>query len=68
MNTRVNLADAHWITSSHSSGEGQCVEVAAVPGAVATRDSKDRTGPVLVFTGEGWDSFIRGLTADEFRC
>ncbi|WP_282796927.1 DUF397 domain-containing protein [Streptomyces sp. CC224B] len=67
MNTRANFANAHWVSSSYSSGEGQCVEIAAVPGAVAARDSKDRTGPVIVFAREGWDSFIRGLTAHGLR-
>jgi hypothetical protein len=62
-----DLSNAHWVTSSYSSGEGQCVEVTALPDSIATRDSKDRTGPVLMFTRDGWDSFLRAVTADEFR-
>ncbi|MFF9895047.1 DUF397 domain-containing protein [Streptomyces longispororuber] len=66
MNT-PDLANAAWRTSSYSSGQGACVEVAPISDGIATRDTKDRTGPVLAFTREGWDSFIRGLATDEFR-
>lgn len=34
--------------------------------AVAVRDSKDRTGPVLVFTPAEWSAFIDGAKANEF--
>ncbi|PRW62670.1 DUF397 domain-containing protein [Actinopolyspora mortivallis] len=34
-----------WRGSSYSGNNGACVEVAALPGAVAARDSKDRQGP-----------------------
>ncbi|MEU5820855.1 DUF397 domain-containing protein [Streptomyces sp. NPDC047803] len=47
-----------FIKSSHSSPERECVEVARnVPGAVAVRDSKRATGPVLVLTPTAWDAF-----------
>ncbi|MFE4665272.1 DUF397 domain-containing protein [Streptomyces sp. NPDC056734] len=67
MNTPDSLASAHWIKSSYSSGEGQCVEVAAVDCSIAARDSKNPTGPVLVFAREDWAGFIRGVSADGFR-
>ncbi|WP_344383533.1 DUF397 domain-containing protein [Streptomyces thermolineatus] len=48
-----------WFKSSYSGGEGgDCVEVAASPGAVHVRDSKDRTGPVLSFTADEWAAFV----------
>ncbi|WP_432097350.1 DUF397 domain-containing protein [Streptomyces sp. bgisy100] len=48
-----------WFKSSHSSGEGgQCVEVAARPGAVHVRDSKDRSGPMLSFAVDEWAAFV----------
>ncbi|MBC9724522.1 DUF397 domain-containing protein [Streptomyces sp. TRM68367] len=67
MNTPDSLAHAHWIRSSYSSGEGQCVEVAPLPAAIAARDSKNPTGPVLVFSPERWAGFIRGVNANDFR-
>lgn len=37
-----------WRKSSHSNGTGgECVEVAAVPGRLLVRDSKNPDGPVL---------------------
>ena len=63
----IRGVNAHWIKSSYSSGEGQCVEVAAVEGEIATRDSKSPTGPVLMFSEDGWAGFIRGVNAHEFQ-
>ncbi|MFJ3226170.1 DUF397 domain-containing protein [Streptomyces sp. NPDC086783] len=42
------MAAYEFLKSSHSSGNGECVEVArSLPGVVAVRDSKDPDGPVL---------------------
>ena len=47
-----------FVKSSHSSGNGECVEVACnIPGAVAVRDSKDADGPILRFTPFAWKAF-----------
>ncbi|MGW4978296.1 DUF397 domain-containing protein [Streptomyces mirabilis] len=44
--------------SSHSSGNGECVEVARnIPGTVAVRDSKDVDGPVVVVASSAWAAF-----------
>ena len=66
MNT-PDLSNAQWFKSSYSSGQGACVEVAAVPGAVAARDSKNSEGPALTFSRNGWADFIRGVNANEFQ-
>jgi hypothetical protein len=39
--------------------DGNCVEVALAPFAVAVRDSKNTTGPTLTFGPQAW----RSLTA-----
>lgn len=49
---------AAWRTSSYSANGNNCVEVALVDGQVAVRDSKDRGGPVLYFTGSEWRAFL----------
>ena len=63
-----DLSRAAWRTSSRSSSSGQnCVEVATnLPGVVAVRDSKNRTGPALAFTPEGWRAFLAGASRHEF--
>ncbi|MBT2225852.1 DUF397 domain-containing protein [Nonomuraea sp. NEAU-A123] len=63
----MNLTDAQWFKSSHSGGNGgDCVEVATnLPGIVAVRDSKDPSGPALVFAPEVWADFIVQVKADK---
>ncbi|MFC9970185.1 DUF397 domain-containing protein [Spirillospora sp. NPDC127200] len=44
----MELITPVWRKSSHSGDEGtHCIEVAAVPGITAVRDSKDPDGPKL---------------------
>ena len=66
MNTPNRAPDA-WFKSSYSQTQGECVEVAFRTQAVAARDSKNPNGPVLVFTEDGWDGFLRGLDAGDFN-
>jgi Domain of unknown function (DUF397) len=55
-----------WRTSSYSNNGAACVEVAGnMPGIVAVRDSKNRTGPVLVLTSAQWREFTAGIRAGE---
>jgi hypothetical protein len=62
-----DLARAEWFKSTRSSPScDNCVEVAFVDQAVAVRDSKDPTGPVLAFTPEEWGAFLGGAKDGEF--
>ena len=62
----VDLAGAVWQTSSYSGANGDCVEVAAnLPGTVAVRDSKNRSGPALAFSRASWQFFVTGLKNGE---
>ncbi|UCM91811.1 DUF397 domain-containing protein [Streptomyces marincola] len=60
------MGRAQWFTSSHSSGNGECVEVADAEDGVLTRDSKQRSGPVLVSRSEGWQAFVAGVVRGDF--
>ena len=56
-----------WRKASASTTNGNCVEIAAIPGGgVAVRDSKDPDGPILWFTAAEWAAFAEGMAAGEF--
>ena len=47
-------------------GQGDCVEVAENADIVGVRDSKDRTGPMLVLGHAGWRAFLAAVKDGEF--
>lgn len=60
-------SDLHWLKSSLSFSNSNCVEVASLPaGEVGVRDSKDPEGPVLRFTPGEWHAFLGGARNGEF--
>jgi hypothetical protein len=63
------LAVAQWRTSSRSQSSN-CIEVAPLGGGdapVAVRDSKDRSGPILIVDRQQWIRFVAGTTDGAFR-
>ncbi|WP_036500685.1 MULTISPECIES: DUF397 domain-containing protein [Nocardia] len=63
----VDLSKAEWFKSSRSSSGKECVEVAHLPeGHVGVRDSKNPTGPALVFAPADWDAFTARLGSGGF--
>ncbi|MER7456682.1 DUF397 domain-containing protein [Micromonospora sp. NPDC126480] len=56
----MDLTGAQWRKSTKSGNNGgACVEVAGnLPGVVGVRDSKDPTGPALVFSPAAWRAFV----------
>lgn len=64
--TALDLTRAVWRKSVRSAGNGNCVEVAILDVAVAVRDTKDRSGPALVFAPAEWNAFIAGAKDGEF--
>ncbi|MEV6256290.1 DUF397 domain-containing protein [Nocardia sp. NPDC051911] len=64
----VDLSAAEWFKSSRSQAGKECVEVAFLgEGLVGVRDSKNPTGPALVFTPGEWNTFTTGITAGDFK-
>ena len=70
----MDLTGAAWRTSTYSGGNGgQCVEVAAIPGAppgpdriCAVRDSRNPGGPALAFSRGPWQQFTTEVKAGRF--
>jgi hypothetical protein len=60
----IDLSGAVWFKSSRSASGNDCVEVAHLgKGMVGVRDSKNPTGPALVFGPGEWEAFTLGLRA-----
>jgi len=56
-----------WMKSSMSFANGNCVEVADLPGGqIGIRNSRDAAGPVLAFTPDEWQAFLIGVRRGEF--
>lgn len=60
------LQDVSWLRSSYSTGANNCVETARpftgpCAGLLAVRDSKNVSGPALLFTPAGWSGFVTSL-------
>lgn len=49
-----------------SSGSGECVEVGPFNGMIAVRDSKEPSGPALIYTTSEWRAFVSGVKSGEF--
>jgi Domain of unknown function (DUF397) len=63
----ITPGDLAWVKSSLSFSNGNCVEVAGLPGGgAAVRDSKDPDGPALQFTADEWHAFTAGVHNGEF--
>jgi len=63
----LDLVGAQWFKSTHSGAGKDCVEVAFLDsGRVGVRDSKNPSGPALVFSPGEWDAFTAGVAGGEF--
>lgn len=60
--TSSTLTGVRWLRSSRSTGMNNCVETARVNGGtLAVRDSKNTSGPALLFTVPAWRAFVGAL-------
>jgi hypothetical protein len=57
-----------WTKSRHSNPNGNCVEMARLPGGdVAVRNSRYPGGPALIFTRSVITAFLTGIAAANSR-
>jgi hypothetical protein len=62
----LDISAAAWRKASASAGEGNCVEIADLPGGgVAVRDSKNPGREPLRFDAAEWAAFREGVIASE---
>ncbi len=62
-----DLTGATWRKSRRSNSQGNCVELAGLPGGVvAVRNSRHPSGPALIYTRPEIDAFIRGAKDGDF--
>jgi hypothetical protein len=62
------LRDVRWHKSARSSAQGNCVEVARLPGGeLAVRNSRHPQGPALVFTHSEFEAFVLGAKDGDFN-
>ncbi|NVI90599.1 DUF397 domain-containing protein [Actinomadura sp. BRA 177] len=55
---KANTPHAAWRKSSHSSGNGECVEVADLTPSIGVRDSRAPATGHLTFTSPIWAAFL----------
>jgi hypothetical protein len=56
----------NWRKATYSIANGDCAEVASVPGVVVVRDTKDPYGHTLPYTSDSWRSFISKARTGSF--
>lgn len=57
---------ASWRKSSFSGYDGECVTVAALPGGIGVRDSKQPEAGTLVLSREQFAGWVASIRAGEF--
>jgi len=61
------LTMARWRKSQASNPSGSCVEIAELPGrTVAVRNSRDKSGPALIYPRAELAAFLLGIKNGEF--
>ena len=63
----AQLQGAQWLKSRRSNSQGNCVEIAELPGGrVAMRNSRHPDGPALIYTRREIEALILGAKDGDF--
>ncbi|WP_084338374.1 DUF397 domain-containing protein [Actinomadura oligospora] len=63
----TSLRGARWLKSRRSNSQGNCVEIAELPGdRVAMRNSRHPEGPALIYTRPEIEALILGAKDGDF--
>ena len=62
----IALESTEWRKARRSMGNGNCVEVRPVVGAIAVRDSQNPGGHMLAYSAESWRSFTLAARLGRF--
>ncbi|MFC7730143.1 DUF397 domain-containing protein [Actinomadura keratinilytica] len=63
----TKLHGARWLKSRRSNSQGNCVEIAELPGGrVAMRNSRHPEGPALIYTRPEIEALILGAKEGDF--
>ncbi|QKW08033.1 DUF397 domain-containing protein [Streptomyces sp. NA04227] len=62
----ASAIDTQWVKSSHSGGDSNCVEIGEYGAEVVVRDSKNPTGPALVFDPAAVQVFVGRVAGGAF--
>ena len=60
------VSDLQWRKARRSVNNGACVEVAPAGGQIFIRDSTNRHGPVMRYSGRSWSVFVAGAKLGRF--
>jgi len=62
----LEIGDLQWRKSRRSANNGACVEAAAADGYVIIRDTIDRNGPYVKYSGGAWRRFVANARVGRF--
>jgi Domain of unknown function (DUF397) len=62
----LEVSDLQWRKARGSANNGACLEAAPVAGTVLIRDSKDRNGIVIQFSGTSWRMFVQAAKGGRY--
>jgi hypothetical protein len=64
--SNLEINDLQWRKARRSVNNGACVEVAPISRQILIRDSTDRNGPVMRYSGRSWCIFVGDIKTGRF--